>query len=205
MDEILNAIKLDSRLEEISINQLADVRVFKLFTLLGNHHLETQAHCFRVNLLALPLAVYSGEFYERELDLLSRSSFLHDVGKLRVPTHILDYCGGLTLDMKNILHKHPEHSKQLVVEAGLDCGEIVLRHHLDNNHPYPVGVTENPDIVKFVHILALADKYDAIRIKRAYHSGHTIEETLNIIKGKNTSPDKYVSLLSNVIIDALAL
>lgn len=110
-------------------------------------------------------------------------AYLHDIGKLFIPTKILQKTNALTKEEFEIMKTHTTIGYQLCMK------DLKLRpyaagakyHHegLDGSG-YPEGLTKK-DIPIEGQIIRVADEYDAIVSKRQYKSHVDISETLKLL------------------------
>ena len=153
----------------------------------------TLGHSTRVANLSVLLGRKIG-MGESELKELAVSCFLHDVGKIRVPDHILNKRGPLSPRERDLILRHPEHGAEILRLA--DCLHkyipAVLHHHeWFNGEGYPARL-KGAEIPLPAAIVALADAYDAMTTSRPYRPGLGREEALRELRrfrGSQFSPD----------------
>lgn len=109
---------------------------------------------------------------------------LHDLGKLFIPTAILEKPGRLTDEEFEIIKSHAYHTWEcLHLIPGLeDVSEWASNHHekLDGSG-YPFGKSaENLDFIS--RLIACLDIYQAVSEARPYHPRRSHEETMEIMK-----------------------
>ncbi len=107
----------------------------------------------------------------QELYGLCAGILLHDIGKTRISTDILNKKGKLTEEEFDIVKKHPELGVKVLTEAGIEFKEeliITLQHHENNDGSgYPYGL-KNDEIHLCGKISRMIDVYGALTTKRAY-------------------------------------
>ncbi len=131
---------------------------------------STAAHTWRVVLYMRALAELGGV----EGDVLSRiarGAALHDLGKLDVPTAILQKPGPLTDEEFEIVKRHPATGYDRLVAMG-ESDSIVLnlvRHHHEQwgGGGYPDGL-RGEEIPIGARFFAIIDAFDALTSMRPY-------------------------------------
>ena len=143
----------------------------------------TAEHCLRVAILAIALGRELG-LRQAELEHLGMCGMLHDVGKIKVPSAILNKPGALTPEELLIMQGHVVEGRKLlmsnqqVTPAAVD---VAFSHHerLDGRG-YPRGL-DAARIPFFAKIVAVVDAYDAINSDRPYSKGKSSLEALRIL------------------------
>lgn len=115
-----------------------------------------------------------------EIDRIRIASLLHDLGKLAVPSDILDKPAPLTDGEWQSIGQHPRIG-QLILEQASALREaipVVLHHHERfNGGGYPYGL-RGSEIPIGARIVAVADAYHAMVHDRPYKSGCTHDDAL---------------------------
>ena len=122
------------------------------------------------------VAFYAGLIAERmklSLEAQERvrvAAFLHDLGKVGVPTDLLLRSGALEPSERAIVERHPVIGSHLLAPLGLPC-EIsqAIRHHHEwwDGTGYPDGVA-GEEIPLDARIISVADAFDAMSCDRPY-------------------------------------
>jgi HD-GYP domain-containing protein (c-di-GMP phosphodiesterase class II) len=108
---------------------------------------------------------------ENELTQLTIAATLHDIGKVKIPTDILNKPGKLTKDEFALMKKHTIFGYQMLTETiGINHRQalVALQHHErqdGSGYPFRVGATK---IDLFSRIVAVADVFHAMTSNRAY-------------------------------------
>lgn len=131
----------------------------------------TYTHCLNVAILSNLIGRVSGtDLSDDELELLTLSGLLHDIGKIMIPDDVLQKPGRLTIPEYNLVKTHVLQGHNILKDRNLDKRVIdaVMRHHerMDGSG-YPGGYTGDK-IGPFARILAIADTFDAMTSKRPY-------------------------------------
>lgn len=130
----------------------------------------TAEHCLNVCILAIAFGRHLG-MSEPELEKLGLCGLLHDVGKMRVPQHILNKADKLTEKEFNIVKAHAIHGRNLLMSSpGIPNAtvDVAYSHHerIDGTG-YPRRLSAS-GISDFARIIAIVDAYDAMTADRCY-------------------------------------
>ena len=156
---------------------------------------ETQEHCNRLQQLSRMTGIELG-LAEKKLFNLGFASFLHDIGKSKIPTSLLQKPEKLTEDEWDIMKQHAYWGKQIILENFNQkyfkrIAEIINQHHEKyDGTGYPKGLAGD-DILIEAQILSVVDAYDAMVNERPYQNALSREEAIEEIqseKGKQFSP-----------------
>ncbi len=120
-----------------------------------------------------------GKWLRLEVDEMANlimCGLLHDLGKSKIPTHILHAPRKLTEAEFQIIKTHPLHSYTFIKDLpniSKTVAEGVLYHHESvNGDGYPRGLTIE-QIPLFARITAVSDVYDAMVSERCYKESNT--------------------------------
>jgi HD-GYP domain-containing protein (c-di-GMP phosphodiesterase class II) len=144
----------------------------------------TETHTRSVALLSVQVGEELGLAPAR-LRELAIGALAHDVGKLSVPTEILQKPSALTDEEFAVVKRHPEWGWELLRELGgfsKTASRLVLDHHerLDGSG-YPRGL-RGGEIDLETRVLAVCDVFDALRSKRVYRNAWTREAALALLE-----------------------
>lgn len=134
----------------------------------------TYVHSVNVAMLSnmIGRTVYP-DISKEELDILTLSGLLHDIGKMMVPDNIIQKNGRLTLPEYNVVKTHVLFGNNILKGLkNLDprVAEVVMRHHERcDGTGYPGGYRRE-QIEPFARIVAIADTYDAMTSDRVYRA-----------------------------------
>lgn len=146
----------------------------------------TEKHSNRVMEYAVMLAKALGKT-DIDMTALTYSALFHDLGKIDIPTEILQKPGQLSNEEFDMIRKHPALGKALADEIHLaNIGEIIEQHHerIDGSG-YPRGL-KGDEIRIEARIIGIVDSFDAMTSDRAYRNGMSVEgalQELNLHKG----------------------
>jgi len=189
-------------LSKIRDNYLCIVR--NLSNSLEEKDKYTRNHCERVTKYSLAIAKKM-RLNEEELLGLEFAGLLHDIGKIGIPSEIINKEGMLTSEEYEVIKKHPELGYELLKSMTFldSSSKILLQHHerIDGKG-YPYGL-EAHEIDKLAKILAVADAYDAMTTVRPYRMDKLTNEQaiVEFVRHKNTQFDEFVV---DVFVDILS-
>jgi putative nucleotidyltransferase with HDIG domain len=141
--------------------------------------LYTRGHSERVSRGAAMLARTVGMAQAR-VEAIRYAGMLHDVGKLGVPTKVLQKSGPLTEDELAAIQLHPMRGLEIVREIGfLDEALAGIMHHHEriDGRGYPLGLVDH-EIPEFARVIAVADAFDAMTSNRSYRGARTVQEAI---------------------------
>ena len=128
----------------------------------------------------------------RRTDAIRFAGMLHDVGKLGVPTQILQKAGPLTDEELATIQQHPSRGLDIVREIGFLNEALIgikLHHERIDGRGYPMGLVGH-EIPEFARIIAVADAFDSMTTTRSYREAKSIEFALDQLrKGAGTQFD----------------
>ena len=141
-------------------------------------------HSFAVSMLMALFCRYLG-INKTDIEELAIGAFLHDIGKIRTPDHILHKPGKLTADEFDIMKLHVNHSIDIIKsipgisKASLDVAG--LHHEKLNGEGYPFGLA-GQKISRYGRMLSICDIYDALTANRCYKDGLTQLKSFSILR-----------------------
>ncbi len=159
----------------------------------------THGHSERTAELAVELGLQMSLPSDR-LRIIARGAFLHDLGKIAIPDHILNKPGALTAEERKVVETHPQLGYELASTAPSlrEVLPVILHHHerLDGKG-YPSGLAGS-SVPMEARVVAVADVWDALTSDRAYRPGWDPAHALaHIEAGRGTHFDP-------AVVDALA-
>jgi len=206
-DELVAAQRMFHDERKLSL-EMRDVVIFALATLAESRDPETGLHLKRVqtyvSLLSQALVDvprFRDQIDANFIELIHKTSPLHDIGKVAIPDYILLKPGRLDDAEFEIMKSHSAEGAATLDAALQQCPGAGYLHmardiagahheHYDGNG-YPMGLAGD-DIPLCARIFAIADVYDALRSKRVYKEAFTHGIAKSIIfdgRGTQFDPD----------------
>ncbi len=141
-------------------------------------------HSINVAFLAMTVGKWMN-CSDRTIKHLTLAGLLHDVGKCKISTDILDKPGELTEKEFMEIHQHPRYSYDLLNDIDGIHNDVLLgiltHHEREDGTGYPIGITsEKINLVG--KILAVADIYDAMTSERIYRTSNTPFEVFELMQ-----------------------
>lgn len=178
---------------------------------LSGHDFYTYDHSINVSMYCITIMkIIKPSSTKTELIHAGLGGLLHDLGKIKIPTEILNNPGGLSSEDYEIIKTHPDLGLGLLMDnEDLDFDDLDLatiarvihEHHESwNGSGYPSGKKEK-EIHLLARVCAIADFFDAITTKRSYSDVVTVTQGLSIMEktsGKKIDP-KIFKIFSSYI------
>ncbi len=180
-DALGNADLSKELVNDMLITILDDSFTVQSMMAIAAHDYYTHTHSINVAIYALSLGRYLG-MDSQELEELGESALLHDLGKSRVCTTIINKNGKLNdteyAEMKN----HPIWGYEIALKLGITNVKVLsgIRHHHEkvDGTGYPDSLPDGK-ISQFARIIGVCDVFDALTTKRSYKDPMT---SLNAFK-----------------------
>jgi putative two-component system response regulator len=210
---LLNRIKYHLQIDDIfrertvQLLKLQNCIMFAMADIVESRDKNTGGHIERTELYTKMLIdemmkqnVYFGELHGWNLDLFISSTRLHDVGKIIIPSSILNKPSSLTKEEFQTMKTHTTEGEEIIDKLIQQTGEIVLlnnakltaayHHEHWDGSGYPYGLKQT-EIPLQGRIVAIIDVYDALISERPYKKPLTEEEAISVIQaesGKHFDP-----------------
>jgi putative nucleotidyltransferase with HDIG domain len=175
--------------------------VCRLGELIDATHRYTFGHCERVAEYAVDIARRFG-FLERQLTAVRLGAHLHDLGKVCVPSEILNKPGPLTAEEIEIMQTHPVRGVELLegIQFPWDIKPIIRWHHERyDGSGYPDGL-RGEEIPIGAQIIGIADAFDALTTTRSYRPAVSVDAAVQEIRQNHRqwNPEVYLAFVSSI-------
>jgi response regulator RpfG family c-di-GMP phosphodiesterase len=143
----------------------------------------TGGHLWRVSQFSNLLAHRAG-LVAQDISRITVGAFLHDLGKISVPDHILGKKDRLTEDEYAVIKTHPDVGWRMLASHPLAklAEEAIRAHHeTPDGKGYPRGLA-GADISVDARIVGICDAFDAMTSTRPYRKGMPVAQALSILQ-----------------------
>jgi len=156
-------------------------------------------HCQRVLGLADKIVASLPGANDADRMLVRQSAPVHDIGKLAVPSAILEKPGVLTPEEFGIVKRHSSIGASLLESVGAaENVVLVVRHHHErwDGDGYPDGLARESTPLA-ARVIAIADAFDAMCSNRPYRRALSRESALaELRRGAGTQFDPEIAELA---------
>ncbi len=162
---------------------LDDPKAINAMLKVTSHDYYTYTHSVNVSTYALGFGSYLN-LGKEQLHMLGMAGIMHDLGKRKVPSEIINKNGKLTDEEFKVIKNHPTYGVEILKELG-ETNQVLLNiieqhHEKINGKGYPYGLKDK-EIHPFAQIMTIADIFDALTTKRSYKDAMKSFEAFNIM------------------------
>lgn len=170
--------------QSLSVGMHGAQRLMAPFLSLKESDQYTAGHCINVAILAMSLAEEIG-LPAVAVRGLGAAGLLHDVGKVTVPSEILNKPGRLTREERAVIERHPVEGCRILLESGDEMAlpaVVAYEHHIGaEGGGYPrTRFPRTPMLAS--RIVQICDFYDALRTRRRYRAPLPAERVVGILR-----------------------
>ncbi|MBJ7455354.1 MAG: HD domain-containing protein [Thermoleophilia bacterium] len=187
LGNVVKAILRELRSRREAVSSLMDLNAFDSHTL---------GHSLNVCILGLMIGdqsirrhgwrdgrgeVRHGDVDDR-LEKLGLGLLLHDIGKILIPSEILQKPGRLSDDEMEIVREHPKAGLDLIENgafSSLSKVAVIGHHERLDGRGYPYGRAD--DLHPHAQIAGMADVYDAVSSMRVYQARRPTHEAWELV------------------------
>lgn len=149
---------------------------------------DTGEHIWRMAAYSAAIARRIG-WADHEVEMMELSAPMHDTGKIGIPDSILKAPRQLTPQEWDLMQRHTNIGHNILSQSGNPifkmAAEIALGHHEKwDGTGYPQGL-KGEAIPESARIVAVADVFDALTMKRPYKEAWPLERALETMREKS--------------------
>lgn len=183
--ESKEAIERSKSLVSSTINLiLSDPASIKSMMEIGSHDYYTYTHSVDVSVFSIGFANYL-KFSHNDISNIGNAAMMHDIGKSKIPSDIINKKGKLNEEEFAIMKQHPVFSYEILQFHG-ETNEDILRparnhHEKARGNGYPDNLMSH-QTHHFAKIVAIADIFSALTTERSYKEAYSSFEALQLMK-----------------------
>ena len=174
-DMLKNKMRVDAEVHKSIIDSLREALRLSAF--------ETEQHSLRVQSLCVKIAEKL-KLPETEINNLEKLALFHDIGKLSVPSEIINKPSPLTAEEMRIMQLHVINGYKIAnvsEELAPVAREILCHHERWDGKGYPNGYA-GEEIPYLSRIVTVADSFDVITHDRPYKFARPVQSALDEIR-----------------------
>lgn len=169
------------------IDESLDLNNFQKIAYIFSHIIDnksefTAAHSRSIANLTYHVSKFIGYPYDKCIKM-KIAGLLHDIGKLAIPTNILDKNGSLSNEEFAIIKSHVYYTKIILdkISGISDISNWASNHHEKlNGKGYPKSLNSS-QLSEECRILGVCDIYQALTEDRPYRKGYDNKKTFSIM------------------------
>lgn len=167
---------------DLTIEATRDEGLASMISAIRTHHNYTYRHSMMVSAYMAAFGLLIG-INNIELQNLVSCGLLHDIGKARVPSDLLNKPAPLTKIEWLEMHRHPEYSREILETSDChnDIKDGAIHHHekLDGTG-YPDGLM-GKEVSDIARMVAIADVFSGLTEKRTYKESLSNQDAYDIM------------------------
>lgn len=157
-----SVLEYDGKIEDImkNIKHISDIDEY-IYT-----------HCLNVSMLSMLISRWL-KFNDKRTEMIIKAGLLHDIGKIKISSEIINKPKPLLLNEFEEIKKHSIFGNKLAVdipeiENEISMG-ILMHHEREDGSGYPNGL-KGDEIHEFAKIIGIADVFDAMTTNKVYRN-----------------------------------
>jgi len=147
----------------------------------------TTTHSLNVAVLTMALAEYIG-LSSDDVRTFGVAGLLHDLGKVRIPTEILNKPGKLSDEERQVMQMHTVEGAKIIIASDDElqlAAAVAYEHHIMiNGGGYP-SCHYQRDCHKASKLVHVCDVFDALRTNRPYRAAWELDRVLGYIEERS--------------------
>jgi HD-GYP domain-containing protein (c-di-GMP phosphodiesterase class II) len=155
---------------------------------IARHSTETFKHLINVAAYCVMIAESIGINDQQQLQQIATGGLLHDIGKRSMPLRLLNKVTAFNESEKRMIHMHPQKGyEELCRFESISFEQLMMvyqHHERMDGKGYPVHIT-GKEMHLWARICAIADVFEALTGKHAYHKPEPISRTLEHLRESN--------------------
>jgi putative nucleotidyltransferase with HDIG domain len=181
----------------------SSIELFNMLHCMRNYDDTTYVHSLNVALICNIIGKWLN-FNQEDLEIITLSGILHDIGKLMIPNDIITKPAKLTDEEFSTIKTHTIRGYNLLKAMHIDSRikhAALMHHERCDGSGYPYGFY-NEQIDPFAKLVAIADVYDAMTCARVYRGPLCPFEVISIFESEGYSkydPRYIMTFLAGIV------
>lgn len=161
------------------------IHVFDMLHCMREYDDITYVHSLSVSLICNVFGHWL-KLSPADIEILTLSGLLHDVGKMALPTELMNKTEPLTDEEYAIIKTHTVKGYQILKNQDIDSRikyATLMHHERCDGTGYPNSF-HGPNINPFAKIVAIVDVYDAMTSARVYRAARSPFEAIHLFEAE---------------------
>ena len=199
----LDVEKLTEPVYHLFVEAGGTAGIFDMIHNLRDNSDAVYMHSLNVSLISNTLATWM-RLSNDEIDLATAGGLLHDIGKVLMPTELINKKTPLTEYEQKVMREHVVKGYDLVKEKDIDSrikNCVIMHHEMRDGSGYPLGL-RGEQIDEIASIVVVANMYDDLTSKREYREQicpFTVIEKFEKEGLDKFNPNVIMTFLSNIV------
>ena len=199
----LDVEKLTEPVYHLFVEAGGTAGVFDMLHNLRDNSDTVYMHSLNVSLISNTLANWL-RLSEEEISFATAGGLLHDIGKMLIPSELINKTTALTEYEERVMREHVIRGYELIRDKDIDphiknC--ILMHHELRDGSGYPLHL-KNDKIELIASIVTVANVYDDLTSKRPFRNSicpFTVIEEFEANGLEKYDPNVIMTFLSNIV------
>ena len=199
----LDVEKLTEPVYHLFVEAGGTAGIFDMLHNLRDNSDTVYMHSLNVSLISNTIATWL-KLPENEVSIATAGGLLHDIGKMLIPSELVNKTTPLTEYEERVMREHVVKGYELVKDKDIDSrikSCILMHHELRDGSGYPLHL-KNDQIDLIASIVTVANVYDDMTAKRAYRNAvcpFTVIEEFEQKGLDKYEPNVIMTFLSNIV------
>lgn len=175
--------ELLSDISKILYHCNTNIELFNMLHCMREYDDTTYIHSLNVALICNIMGKWL-HFKPEDLEIITLSGLLHDIGKLKIPNDIITKPEKLTNEEFSLIKTHTIRGYNLLKGKNIDeriINSALMHHERCDGSGYPNGLIDH-EIDSFAKLVSIADVYDAMTCARVYRGPLCPFEVINLFE-----------------------
>jgi len=183
LGEDFDSYSVKSTVKNMVREVLTNEEAMLMMIMLKDNDDHVAQHCLNVSILSIGFARYLG-FSEQQIEDIGIGALLHDIGKVKIQSELLNKTDKLSSEDMKKLCMHPQYSYQILQQKKdlpPSVVDIAVCHHERlAGQGYPRGLKAE-QISRRVRIVSIIDTFEALTTDQPHRAALSVVEAYKIL------------------------